>query len=116
LVKPRVFAKVLGRLITCCGSERLMFATGNNLAHPAPILKAFADYQIPAEVLAEFGFRQLTDEDRRRILGLNALRRLGVSEREALDAIRGDGFTHERAERIPGPWSALREARAEAVS
>jgi hypothetical protein len=30
LTKPRVFAKVLGTLLTRCGSERLMFATGKN--------------------------------------------------------------------------------------
>lgn len=46
LTKPRVFARMLATLLMRCGSERLMFATGNNLAHPRPILEAFASLPI----------------------------------------------------------------------
>jgi len=112
LTKPKVFAKVLGTLITRCGSERLMFATGNNLAHPRPILEAFARYQFADDVLREFSFRQLTEVDRRNILGLNALRLHGLEAREVLAGIRDDEFSRARAGRIPGPWSVLRERTA----
>jgi uncharacterized protein len=108
LAKPRVFAKVLGTLLTHCGSDRLMFATGNNLAHPLPILEAFADYAIPDEIMAEFGLRQITKEDRRRILGMNALRRLGLEEGALQESIKGDEFALARSVGLHGPWSVLR--------
>ena len=108
LAKPRVFAKVLGTLLTRCGSDRLMFATGNNLAHPFPIVEAFAHYVIPEEIIAECGFRQITPEDRRQILGLNALRRLGLKEDAARESIKGDEFALARSVGLRGPWSVLR--------
>ena len=37
--------KILGTLITQCGAQRLLFASGNNLGHPAPLLEAFRDFQ-----------------------------------------------------------------------
>jgi predicted TIM-barrel fold metal-dependent hydrolase len=111
LAKPRVFAKVLGTFLTRCGSDRLMFASGNNLAHPYPILEAFANYELPQEILAEFGFRQLTAVDRRNILGQNALRRLGLDERATLAAITDDEFARARRGPHKRPWSVLREPR-----
>src|SRR5262249_50017736 len=36
LVKPELFGHVLGSFIKHCGSDRLLFATGNNLSHPDP--------------------------------------------------------------------------------
>ena len=110
LVKPRVFAKVLGTLLTRCSSDRLLFATGNNLAHPAPILKAFEAYQLPEEIVAEFGFRQVTKTDRRQILGLNAVRRLGLDQRDVVEGTRADEFSMARRDRPRGPWSVLRQA------
>ena len=38
-----------------------MFASGNNLMHPWPILEAFVDYQISDEWVDEFGLGQLTE-------------------------------------------------------
>jgi predicted TIM-barrel fold metal-dependent hydrolase len=115
LTRPRVFAKILGTLISRCGSERLLFATGNNLAHPRPILEAFANYQLPHDVIEEYGFKAITSAERRNILGLNALRMHGLESASVIADVRKDEFSQARARRIPGPWSVLRERRAWAV-
>lgn len=112
LVKPRVFAKIIGALVTRCGSDRLLFASGNNLMHPQPLLDAFAGYELPPEMVDELGFTQLTEDDRRNILGRNALELFGIAEDEALAGVAGDGFARARAERVPEPWSVLRSAQA----
>jgi hypothetical protein len=103
LTRPRVFAKVLGRLVTEVGSDRLLFASGNNLAHPRPLIEAFDGYQFPTEYVWEFGIRQLTDADRANIMGLNAAKLHGIAM-QPID----DEFSRARAGGIPGPWSALR--------
>jgi predicted TIM-barrel fold metal-dependent hydrolase len=108
-VKPRIFAKVLGTLIKHCGSERLMFASGNNLMHPLPLLEAFADYQFPDAAMQEFGLDALTEQDRRNILGLNSLRMHGLDAAQIMQRVADDEFSRARAQRIPGPWSALRD-------
>ena len=103
LTRPRVFAKILGRLVTEVGSDRLLFASGNNLAHPRPLIEAFDGYQFPEEYCQEFGIRPLTEEDRANIMGLNAATLYGI-EAQLID----DEFSRARAAGIPGPWSAIR--------
>lgn len=112
LTKPRIFDKIFGKLISEIGSERLLFASGNNLGHPAPLIDVFADYQFADEHIDEFGIRALTEDDRRNILGMNALRLHGLNADEILSAIADDEFSHARAAAIPQPWSGIREARA----
>ncbi|HEX3913392.1 MAG TPA: amidohydrolase family protein [Steroidobacteraceae bacterium] len=114
LVKPRVFAMILGKLIRRCGSERLLFASGNNLAHPAPILEAFCDYQFPEESVAEFGLKPLTDLDRSNILGFNALRLHNIVPDQLLGSVSNDDFARQRRLGHAGPWSRIRDLGKEA--
>lgn len=109
LTRPRVFDKVLGRLITEVGSDRLLFASGNNLAHPLPLIEAFRGYQFAPEHCEEFGVRELSAADRRNIMGENALRLYGIDSSALLAANRGDAFTNARGDGVPGPWSGLRQ-------
>ncbi len=113
LVKPRVFAKVLGRIIAAVGSDRLLFASGNNLAHPAPLLSAFEGFQFDDAHIDEFGIAPLTDTDRANILGDNALRLHGLTSADVVSATEGDAFAKARGQATPEPWSGLRDrARA----
>ena len=109
LVKPRIFAMILGKLIKHCGSERLLFGSGNNLAHPAPILEAFGDYQFPEEYAAEFGLKPLTESDRRNILGLNALRLHNIAPDQLLNIVSNDEFSRQRRLGHARPWSNIRD-------
>ncbi|WP_234180775.1 amidohydrolase family protein [Sphingopyxis sp. NFH-91] len=109
LVKPRVFAKILGRLITEVGSERLLFASGNNLAHPLPLIEAFRGFEFAPEHVAEFGIRQLTQQDRDNIMGLNSAKLHDFDVDALLPRIAADEFSAIRAEGVPQPWSLLRE-------
>jgi predicted TIM-barrel fold metal-dependent hydrolase len=108
LTKPAVFAKILGTLITHCGARRLLFASGNNLGHPAPLLSAFERYEFPAELLDKYSIRQITAEERRLILSGNALRLHDIAEGDLLSAIRDDDYSVQRARGEHQPWSALR--------
>jgi predicted TIM-barrel fold metal-dependent hydrolase len=110
LVKPRVFAKVLGRMIKRVGSERLLFASGNNLSHPAPLLSVFANYQFPPELMDEFGLEPLTDRDRANILGDNALRLHDLNREAVIAATKNDEFAGLRQSHSTAPWSGLRSA------
>jgi uncharacterized protein len=105
LTRPRVFAKVLGKLVTEVGSDRLLFASGNNLAHPRPLIEAFEGYQFPEALRQEFGICSLTDHDRENIMGLNAAKLYGFDPNVTHD----DEFSRMRAGDVPGPWSVLRQ-------
>ena len=108
LTRPRVFDKILGKLITEVGSDRLLFASGNNLAHPLPLIEAFIDYQFAPNHCEEFGIRELTHADRRNIMGENALRLYGVDRDTLASRTKDDYFSKIRAQSVPRPWSGLR--------
>ncbi|HKS98648.1 MAG TPA: amidohydrolase family protein [Rugosimonospora sp.] len=110
VVRPAAFARVLGTLLRSCRVEQLLFGSGTNLSHPAPLLDAFAGYEFDAGALAEYGCPQLTAADRRLILGGNALRLHGIDESTVRERTAGDGFARERAAGTTRPWSRLREA------
>jgi predicted TIM-barrel fold metal-dependent hydrolase len=112
LVRPDLFARTLGRLLQAAGSERLLFASGTNLMHPRPLIEAFGAFELPAEAIEEHGFPQLTEQDRRNILGLNALRIHDIDLDRARERIAGDEFELARAEGYPVPWSLVRASEA----
>lgn len=107
VVRPRVFAKVLGTLLRACGSGQLMYGSGSNLSHPAPLLAAFDGYQFSAEIIDEYGFDQVTAEDRRAIVGGNALRVHGLDPVQAVARLDGDEFARRKANG-QRPWGQLR--------
>jgi predicted TIM-barrel fold metal-dependent hydrolase len=109
LVRPDRFADILGRLLAACGSERLLFGSGANLMHPHPIIEAFAGYELPEAVLEQYGIDQLTDADRRNILGANALRLHGREPEAVRAAVAGDEYAQAREAGRRAPWSVLRE-------
>jgi predicted TIM-barrel fold metal-dependent hydrolase len=112
LVRPELFARSLAILLAAGGSERLMYASGTNLMHPRPILEAFAEFEFPEAVLEEFGISQLTDQDRRNILGLNACRLHGIDPDDVRARVAGDEFELARADSYAPPWSVVRESEA----
>ena len=112
VVRPPVFAKILGTLLRACGADQLLFGSGTNLSHPAPLVAAFDGYELPADLAAEHGFPQLTAEDRHKILGGNALRLHGIDAGTAGEVISGDEFALRRAGSDARPWAALRAETA----
>jgi len=56
--------------------------------------------------MKEFGLVQLTEQDRRKILGLNCLRMHGLDPAEVVQRVAHDELA--RAQRVPPSWSALR--------
>jgi predicted TIM-barrel fold metal-dependent hydrolase len=108
VARPRVFGRMLATLLRACGSGQLMYASGANLSHPAPQLAAFDGYELPAEVLAEFGIPQLTEADRANILGANALRLHGLQAETVRQQTRDDEFARARARGDARPWQHIR--------
>jgi predicted TIM-barrel fold metal-dependent hydrolase len=79
LVAPRKFQTQLGQMLQECGSEKLLWGSEAALyGTPQPYLEAFLDMQIPEDLQEGWGYPALTEIDKRRILGENFARLMGV--------------------------------------
>jgi predicted TIM-barrel fold metal-dependent hydrolase len=111
LVRPEVFAKVIGEMMAAVGSERLLYASGANLMHPRPVIDAFTRFQLPQELI-EAGLPALTERDRRNILGENKLRLHGLDPVAVLAGTAADVFSERGTDLTGAPWSRLRATPA----
>jgi len=70
---PTVCAHMLGQLMKYLGPERIVFGS-DSLWYGAPQwqIEAFWRFQIPQDMAKKYGYQQLTDQDKRMILGLNS--------------------------------------------
>jgi uncharacterized protein len=110
-VKPRLFAEVLGGLLVAAGSERLMYGSGTNLMHPRPILDAFETFEMPPDLVEQRGYPELSDRDRRNILGENLLRLHAIAPETVRERTAADAFDLG-AETLAAPWSGVRSMQA----
>jgi uncharacterized protein len=94
---PDEAAHVLGKLLRYVGEDNVLWGT-DSLFYGAPQdqIQAFRAFQISTEYQERFGYPALTDEIKRKVLGLNALRLYDVEPtpvpcpftREQLEQIR----------------------------
>jgi len=80
---PRMFAEIIGKLLFWCGEDKIIYGSEAPLFHPQWALRAFKDFQIPEDLCAGYGYPQLTDQAKRKILGENLLRLHGMDLAEA---------------------------------
>jgi predicted TIM-barrel fold metal-dependent hydrolase len=110
---PRRFAHTLGRFITAGSGQpnagdRVVFGSGAMGLHPRPLIELFREFQMPRDLVEGYGYPELTDELKAKILGGNIARRLGTTAEEMVNAIPA---TEMRKKQLAGefapPWSAV---------
>ena len=95
---PRMFAEILGKLLFWCGEDKIIYGSEAPLFHPQWALRAFMDFQIPEDLCAGYGYPQLTDQAKRKILGENLL----TAARHRPGRGQGPGGHRELAIGAPG--------------
>jgi predicted TIM-barrel fold metal-dependent hydrolase len=75
---PRMFAEIIGKLLFWCGEDKIVYGSEAPIFHPQWALRAFMDFSIPQDLCDGYGYPQLTDVAKRKILGENLLRLHGM--------------------------------------
>jgi predicted TIM-barrel fold metal-dependent hydrolase len=75
---PRMFAEILGKLLFWCGEDKILYGSEAPIWQPQWALRAFRDFSIPEDLCTGYGYPQLTDQAKRKILGENLLRLHGM--------------------------------------
>ncbi|MGH8910787.1 MAG: amidohydrolase family protein [Egibacteraceae bacterium] len=71
---PRQFAEILGKLLFWCGEDKIVYGSDVPIWHPQWALKAFCDFEMPKDLVEVYGYPQLDETAKRKILGENLLR------------------------------------------
>jgi predicted TIM-barrel fold metal-dependent hydrolase len=101
--RPRRFAEIAGNLIDNGGVDRLIWATGCMVLHPQPPLEAFWNFEMPRDLVEDYGLPEITREIKQGILGGNIARILGLDTDGMQRESANDDFA-QRSELAP-PWS-----------
>jgi predicted TIM-barrel fold metal-dependent hydrolase len=96
---PNVCAHLLGQVIQAFGVDHVLFGTDSIWwGSPQWQIEALRRFQIPEVLQEKYGYARLSDDDKTRILGLNAARVFGVDVSAARKAFPADGLTRLKAE------------------
>lgn len=77
--RPDEAAHVIGKLLVALGEDNILWGTDSIFyGSPQGQIEAFRAFQIPAEMTERFGYPELTDRAKEKILGWNAVRLYGV--------------------------------------
>ena len=83
-IAPRRVQEHIGRLLQTVGPDKILWGSDSALAgSPQPYLRAFMALQIPEDLRQGYGYPQITDSDRRKILGENFARLMGIDIAQA---------------------------------
>jgi uncharacterized protein len=86
---PRQFAEVLGKLLFWCGEDKIVYGSEAPIFHPRWALEAFWNFELPQDLVEGYGYPQLTEQAKRKILGENLLRLHGMDVGEVRSRLQG---------------------------
>ncbi len=99
IAHPVMCMHLMGKNIQHYGADRVLWGTDCIWwGSPQWCIEAFKRFQISDEICERFGYEKLTEEDKRRIFGLNAASVYGVDPDQARLARSTDGIGRIKAE------------------
>lgn len=99
ITHPKICGHFFGQTIRAFGADHIFFGTDSVWwGRPQWQIEALRRFQIPEELQEEFGYAPITDEDKAKILGLNAAPFYGVDVDAVRNAFPDDGLSRLKAE------------------
>jgi hypothetical protein len=88
---PTVAAHLMGQLMKFMGPDRIVFGSDSVwYGSPQWQIDAMWRFQIPADLRKKYGYPELTQEAKRKILGLNSAKLYGVDPRQKFNPVPAD--------------------------
>ena len=75
---PRVFAETLAKMLWWCGEDKIIYGGEAPIWHPQWALEAFWNFELPEDLMTQYGWPPLTEQAKRKILGENLARLHGI--------------------------------------
>lgn len=96
---PYELGHTMGKLLKYLGPDHIIWGTDSPITgSPQPYIDFFRSYRIPEELCERYGYPQITAEDKRKILGENLARLLGINIEERMKKVAHDIVSRSREE------------------
>jgi predicted TIM-barrel fold metal-dependent hydrolase len=94
---PHELGHTIGKLLKYLGSDHIIWGTDSPITgSPQPFIDFFRGYRIPDELVEKYGYPQITDEDKRKILGENIARLFGINIEDKMKKLATDLVSRSR--------------------
>jgi len=98
---PYELGHTMGRLLKYLGPDHIIWGTDSPITgSPQRYIDFFRSYRIPDELCEHYGYPQFTDEDKRKILGENLARLLGINIEDRMKKVTNDIVSRSREESV----------------
>ena len=89
ITAPRRIAEIIGEAIQFATADKVIFGTDycNSEIMIKYAVEGFRNFQIPKDMQEGYGFEPITEEDRRKIFGLNLAKLLGIDPKRRVPKI-----------------------------
>ncbi|MGA2158632.1 MAG: amidohydrolase family protein [Dehalococcoidia bacterium] len=84
--QPRKFAKIIGEALRWVGPDKIIWGSdyAGFSAQMGLAVKGWNEFQIPEDMQKNYGYPAITEEDRRKIFGLNLARLMGIEPKRRI--------------------------------
>jgi len=94
---PHELGHTMGKLLKYLGPDHIVWGTDSPITgSPQPFIDFFRKYRIPDELIERYGYPQITDEDKRKILGENMARLFNINIEQKMKAVSQDIVSRSR--------------------
>jgi len=88
---PHELGHTMGKLLKYLGSEHIIWGSDSPITgSPQPFIEFFLKYKIPDELVEKYGYPQITEEDKKKILGGNIARLFNINIEDKMKKIASD--------------------------
>jgi predicted TIM-barrel fold metal-dependent hydrolase len=113
---PRRFGEFMGKFLASGGEDRILFSSGCAFVHPMQTVYEILKYQMPRDLIEGWGYPDITETVKRKVLGENLLRMHGIDAGALQLHTAHDEWARRRAALGEvEPWSHLRARMRAAV-
>jgi hypothetical protein len=107
---PTVAAHIMGQLMKFMGPDRIVFGSDSVwYGSPQWQIDALWRFQIPEDLRKKYGYPEITERDKRKILGLNSAKLYGITEVSAKDLPKYKAVPKDFEQRMPKELKTLME-------